>query len=108
MIRRFVCTLALAACTVAPLTSNAMSIFGHSDNNNAVSTTAAKGKTVKLTLKNRTASAMTLTVDDKPVTIAANGEYELRTTEGTDIYDADHNVKLHVTREMSGNAISFR
>lgn len=107
MIRRIVCTLALTACTIAPLASNAASLFGRSGNT-AASTDMPKGKSVKVILKNRTASAMTLTVNDKPVTIAANGEYELRTTEGTDIYDADHNVKLHVTREMSGNAVSFR
>lgn len=107
MIRRIACTLALTACTLAPLASNA-SIFHHSDNAPVAASTLPKGKTVKLTLKNRTASAMTLTINDQPVTIAANGEYELRTTEGTDIYDADHNVKLHVTRELSGNAVSFR
>ena len=107
MIRRIACTLAIAACTVAPLASNAMSLFGRSGNS-ASATDAPKGKTVKVTLKNRTASAMTLTVNDKPVTIAANGEYELKAVEGTDVYDADHNVKLRVTREMSGNTVSFR
>ena len=107
MIRRIVCTLAVAACTVAPLTSTAMSIFGHSDTSTAASS-MPKGKTVKFILKNRTTSAMTLTVNDQPVTIAAGGESEVRAVDGTDIYDVDHVVKVHVTRELSGTAVSFR
>ena len=37
---------------------------------------------VKMTLKNKTAAPMDLTIDDKPVTIAANGEYALSAAEG--------------------------
>ncbi len=107
MIRRFVCTLAIAAATVAPLTSNAMSIFGRSDSNTPSASTP-KGKTIKLTLKNKTASAMTLTVNDQPVTIAAGAEMEVKAVDGTNIYDADRNVKVHVTRDLSGTAVSFR
>lgn len=107
MIRRIACTLALAACTLAPLASNA-SIFRRSDNAPSSATSMPKGKTVKFMLKNRTSSPMTLTVNDQPLTIAANGESEVRAIEGSDILGADHSVKLHVTRELSGNAVSFR
>lgn len=108
MIRRIVTTLALAACTLVPMTSNAASLFGRS-NGSAAAADMPKGKTVKLTLKNKTSTDMTVVVNDKPVTIAANGEYALKTTEGTDVFDADRTtVKLHVTSEMNGNTVSFR
>lgn len=73
MIRRIVTTFALAACTIVPMSSNAVSLFGRSGGVSAASD-MPKGKTVKLTLKNRTAAVMTVVVNDKPVTIAANGE----------------------------------
>lgn len=108
MIRHIVTTFAIAACTIVPMSSHATSLFGHSGNG-AAATDMPKGKTVKLTLKNRTAAEMTVVVNDKPITIAANGEYALKTTEGTDVYDADRTtVKLHVTNEMNGNTVSFR
>lgn len=113
MIRRILTTFVLTVCTLVPMTSNAASLFGRT-NNAAASTDMPKGdmpkgKTVKLMLKNRTDAAMTIVVNDKPVTIAANGEYALKTAEGTDVYEADRTtVKLHVTGDMNGNTVSFR
>ena len=105
MIRRTVSALALAATLFAPLASNA-SLFAK--DNVPASTTALKGKMVKMTLKNRTATAMDLMVEDKPVTIAANGEYDLKVVEGTHVYGPDKTVKLLVTRDLNGTTCSFR
>ncbi|MGI4852737.1 MAG: hypothetical protein ACRYF4_01670 [Janthinobacterium lividum] len=106
MIRRTVSALVLATTLFAPLASHA-SLFGSKDNV-PTGTTTLKGKMVKMTLKNRTTTAMDLMVEDKPVTIAANGEYELKAVEGTHVYGADKAVKLLVTRDLNGTTCSFR
>ena len=110
MIRRTFTTATIVACTIVPMTTQASSLFHRSSvTNGAAATDMPKGKSVKLTLKNRTSADMTVVVNDKPVTIAANGEYALKTTEGTNVYDADRTtIKLHVTGEMNGNTVSFR
>ena len=101
MVRRTVFALVLTAATFAPTASQA-ALFGHS------ATTSDKGKMVKVTLKNRTSAPMDLMVEDKPITIAANGEYELKAVEGTHVYGADKSVKLMVTRDLNGTTCSFR
>lgn len=106
MIRRTVSALALAATLFVPFASHA-SLFGSKDNVPA-SATALKGKMVKMILKNRTTTAMDLMVEDKPVTIAANGEYELKAVEGSHVYGADKVVRLLVTRDLNGTTCSFR
>lgn len=107
MIRRFVSAVALTLALVAPLASHA-SIFGRTAEGSSVGT--AKGKTVKIMLKNKTASPMTVYLDGRPVTLAANGgTQEIKTTVGTDIYGDDQTtVRLHVTPDLSGNTVSFR
>ena len=109
MIRRLITTAALSVALVAPLASHA-SIFGRSaDTPSAVSSNAPKGKMIKLTLKNRTASPMSLYVNDQPVTLAANSEQQFKAAEGSDVLDADHTtVRVHVTSELNGNTVSFR
>ena len=108
IIRRYMFTLALAACTLAPLSSHALSILGR--NNNDTASAVPKGKMIKLTLRNKSTAEMTLLVNDKAIILPANGgEYKLAAVEGTDIYDAAHTtVQLHVSREMNGNTVSFR
>ncbi len=101
MVRRTVLALVLAASTLAPTASHA-ALFGHSSN------TPDRGKMVKVTLKNRTSAPMDLLVEDKPITLAANGEYELKAAEGTHVYGADKSVKLTVTRDLNGTTCSFR
>lgn len=101
MVRRTVFAAILAAATLAPTVSHA-SFFGHT------ATTPDKGKMVKLTLKNRTAAPMDLLVEDQPITIAANGEYELKAVEGTHVYGPDKSVKVVVTRDLNGTTCSFR
>ncbi len=103
MIRRTASAVILAVATLAPFASHA-SLFGK-DNG---ATTAPKGKIVKVTLKNRTAAPMDLMIEDQPITIAANGEYELKATEGTHVYGADKSVKVLVTRDLNGTTCSFR
>lgn len=108
MIRRIVTTAALSAALVAPLAMHA-SIFGRSADATSSASSAPKGKMVKLTLKNRTSSPMNVFVNDQPVTIAANGEQQVKAAAGSDVLDADHTtVRLHVTSELSGNTVSFR
>ncbi|MGI4756860.1 MAG: hypothetical protein ACRYGF_08430 [Janthinobacterium lividum] len=102
MIRRTVSALVLAAATFAPFAAHA-SFFGK-DTTGVV----AKGKMVKMTLKNRTSSPMDLLVEDQPITIAANSEYELKAAEGTHVYGADKVVKVLVTRDLNGTTCSFR
>jgi len=103
MIRRSVSTIVLAACTFAPLASHASSLFGR--NTNAV----ANVKMVKMTLKNNSAQPMEVFIEDKPVTLAANGgEYKLNAPEGTKVYGADKSVKVTVTRNLQGAVCSFR
>ncbi len=101
MVRRTVFALVLTAATLTPTASHA-ALFGHS------ATTPDKGKMVKVILKNRTAAPMDLLVEDKPITIAANGEYELKAVEGTHVYGSDKSVKLTVTRDLNGTTCSFR
>lgn len=101
MIRRTVFTLILAATTFAPLASHA-SFFGHT------SADTPKGKMVKVVLKNRTTAPMDLLIEDKPITIAANSEYELKATEGTHVYAADKTTKVVLTRDLNGTTCSFR
>ena len=103
MIRPIVATTILAAGMFAPVASHA-SLFG--DGNNTA--TAPKGKMVKVTLKNRTSSPMDLLVEDKPITIAANGEYDLKAPEGTHVCGADKSVKVLLTRDLNGTTCSFR
>jgi hypothetical protein len=102
MIRRSVTAIVLAAATFAPIASHAFPLFGTNVN------AATKGKVVKMTLKNKTNAPMELMIEDKPVTIAANGEYELRAPEGTHVYGADKSVKVLVTRDLDGTTCSFR
>ncbi len=107
--RTLVSTLALAACTLAPLASSAASLFGRDANTPTPTAKVAKVKTVKLTLKNRTADAMTIVVNSQPMTLAANSEVNVRAAEGSNIFAADGTtVKLHVTRDLSDNTVSFR
>lgn len=107
MIRRFVAAASLTLALVAPLASHA-SIFGHAAEGSTAGT--AKGKTVKLTLKNKSAAPMTVYLDGKPMTLAANGgTQEIKTAAGTDIYGDDQTtVRLHVTPDLGGNTVSFR
>ena len=105
MIRRSVSMLVLAAATFAPLASQA-SLFGSDKGTTAA--TPAKGKMIKMTLKNRTASPMDLMIEDKPITIAANSEYALAAVEGTHVYGSDKSVKVLVTRDLNGSTCSFR
>ncbi len=103
MIRHIASTLILAVGIVAPTVSHAALIGGHSG-----SSSTTKIKMVRITLRNRTAAPMNLMIEDKPVTIAANGEYELKAPEGTHVYGEDKSVKLLVTRDLEGTACSFR
>lgn len=103
MIRRIVSATVLAACTFAPVASHAFPLFGKSDS------AQAKVKMVKLTLKNKSAAPMDVMIEDKPVTLAANGgEYQLNAPEGTKVYGADKTVKVTVTRDIAGTVCSFR
>ena len=110
LIRNVVSTLALAVSTLAPITSHATSLFGRSNaGGNAPTATSTKVKMVKFTLANKTATPMTVLINDKAITLAANSETPVRAAEGSDIYGDDHStVKLHVTGELSGNTVSFR
>jgi hypothetical protein len=109
-LRNVVSTLALAACTLAPVASHAASLFGHGASTGTPATApAVKAKMVKFTLANKTPVAMTVLVNDQPVTLAANSETPVRAAEGSDITDSDRStVKVHVTGELSGNTVSFR
>ncbi len=109
MIRRIVTTAALSLSLVAPFAAHA-SIFGRSaETPSSTTSNAPKGKMIKLTLKNRTASPMSIFVNDQPVTLAANSEQQIKAAEGSDVLDADHTtVRLHVTGALSGNTVSFR
>ncbi len=103
MIRHTVSAIVLAACTFAPIASHAFPLFGKND------TAQAKVKTVKLTLKNKSAAPMEVFIEDKSVTLAANGgEYALNAPEGTKVYGADKSVKVTVTRDLAGTVCSFR
>ncbi len=102
MFRRTVTTIVLASAIFAPVASHAFPFFA---NTNA-STQPKGAKMVKVTLKNETNQPMQVLIEDKPVTIAANGEYALNAPEGTHVYGADKTVKLVVTRDV--NVASFR
>ena len=102
MIRRSVIALALAAATFAPVASHAFPFFAKGE------TAQAKVKMVKMTLKNSTNAPMEVLIEDKPVTIAANGQYALTAPEGTHIYGTDKVVKVTVTRDLDGSTASFR
>ncbi len=104
MVRSIVTALILAASIAAPAVSHAALFGGHSGS----STATPKLKMVKVTLRNRTSAPMNLMIEDKPVTIAANGEYQLKAAEGTHVYGEDKSVKLLVTRDLNGTACSFR
>lgn len=109
-VRNLVSTIALAAATLAPITSHAASLFGrNSDNGNVPVATANKGKMIKFTLVNKTASPMTVVVNEQPMTLEANSQTPVRIAEGSDIFADDRTtVKLHVTGQLSGNTVSFR
>lgn len=108
-IRKVVSTLALAACTLAPIASHAASLFGRSAATTPSTSAAVKARMVKFTLVNRTAAPMTVLVNNQPVTLAANAETPVKAAEGSDVFGDDHTtVKLHVTGELSGNTVSFR
>lgn len=103
MIRRTVATFVLAASTFAPIASHAFPLFSKTE--------AGQGKVkmVKMTLKNKTTSPMDVMIDDKTVTLAANGgEYQLSAAEGTKVYGADKSVKVTVSRDLAGTTCSFR
>jgi hypothetical protein len=102
MIRRSVIALALAASTFAPVASHAFPFFAKGE------TAQAKVKMVKMTLKNQTDTPMDVLIEDKPVTIAAKGEYALNAPEGTHVYGTDKVVKVLVTRDLNGSTASFR
>ena len=110
LIRNIVSTLALAASTLAPITSHAASLFGHGNSSGSAPTaSASKAKMVKFTIANKTATPMTVLINDQPVTLAANSEQSVKAAEGSDVFGDDHTtVKLHVTGELSGNTVSFR
>jgi hypothetical protein len=101
MFRRTVTTLVLASAIFAPVASHAFPFFA-----NVNAATQPKAKMVKVTLKNETNAPMQVLIEDKPVTIAANGEYALNAPEGTHVYGTDKSVKLVVTRDV--NVASFR
>ncbi len=107
MIRQIVSAVALSLTLAAPLASNA-AMFGRTPGTATDST--AKGKMVKLTLKNKSAAPLTVYLEGKPVVLAANGgTQEIKAAVGSDILDADGTtVRLHVTSELGGNTISFR
>ena len=108
LIRNVVSTLALAACTLAPISSRAASIFGRAAS--SPSTPAAeKVKMIKFTLSNKTASPMTVMVNKQPLVLAANSSTEVRAADGSDILAEDGStVKVHVRGDLSGNTVSFR
>ncbi len=110
LIRNVVSTLTLAAFTLAPVTSHAASLFGRgATSGNASTATASKAKMIKFTIANKTATPMTVLINDQPVTLAANSETPVRAAEGSNVYGDDHStVKVHVTNELSGNTVSFR
>ena len=110
LIRNVVSTLALSAAMLVPLASHATSIFSHNAAGGITPTAAAsKAKMVKFTLANKTATPMTVVIDNQPVTLAANSETPVRAAEGSDIFGDDHTtVRVHVTGELSGNTVSFR
>ena len=107
MIRRFVSTAVLAAAVataaLTPAISHA-SLF-HSAGNTPSNT---KIKTVKMTLKNRSAAPMDLMIEDKAITLAPNAEYALNVPEGTRVFGADKEVRVTVTRQLDGTTCSFR
>ena len=109
-IRNVVSTLVLAAFTLAPITSQAASLFGRGGATGTNSNTAAaKTKMIKFTLANKSASSITLVVNDQPMTLAANSQTPVRIAEGSDIFNEDHTtLRLHVTGDLSGNTVSFR
>ena len=107
MMRRIVSAAALSVALVAPVVSHA-SIFGHTAE--TTGTNAVKAKMVKLTLKNNSASTVTVYLNGKPMTLAANGgTQEIKAPVGSDILDADQTtVRVHVTNDLNGNTVAFR
>jgi hypothetical protein len=102
MFVRTVSALVLAAATFAPIASPAAALFGHGNGS------YAKTKMVKMNLKNATSTPMEILIEDKPVTIAANGVYALEAPEGTRVFGTDKVVKVTVTRDLDGTTASFR
>ena len=92
-----------AACTLAPLASNA----ANKSEDNAT-TAQARGPMVKVTLKNRSNMSQDLTIQGKPMTLAANAETKVSVPAGTQVLGADGTVKLTIVKEYNGATASFR
>ena len=95
--------LVLAACTLAPLASNA----ANKSEDNAT-TAQAKGPMVKVTLKNRSSMSQDLTIQGKPMTLAADAEMKVNVPAGTQVMGSDGTVKLTIVKEYNGATASFR
>lgn len=95
--------LVLAACTLAPLASNA----ANKSEDNAT-TAQAKGPMVKVTLKNRSSMSQDLTIQGKPMTLAADAEMKVNVPAGTQVLASDGTVKLTIVKEYNGATASFR
>src|ERR1700712_1072343 len=106
MIRRFVfsAVVAAAVATTALVPATSHAAFFHSGS----TASTPKVKTVKMTLKNRSAAPMDLMIEDKAITLAPNAEYALNVPEGTRVFGADKEVRVTVTRELAGTTCSFR
>ncbi len=102
MKHRLIPAVVLAACTFAPLASYAAPA------ENYTNVSQAKGPLVKVTLKNRSTAAQTLTIEGKTVTLAANEEYKLAAPAGTQVFGSDNTVKLTIVKEYNGAVCSFR
>lgn len=76
---------------------------------NTTSPSRIKLRLVTFTLKNRTSTSMSLVIGGKVVQLEPNEELEVKLAEGTDVLADDRvTVKVHVTRELGGNVVSFR
>ena len=95
--------IVLAACTLAPLAMNAAT---HSEDNGTIA--QAKGPMVKVTLKNRSNTSQDLTIQGKPMTLAADSEMKVSVPAGTQVMGADGTVKLTIVKEYNGATASFR
>ena len=103
MIRSLTVTTMFAVVLYAPGASHAALFGGHAN-----SSASQKVRWVKITLRNRTDASMNLMIEDKLISIPANGEYELKAAEGTHVYGDNRTVKLLVTRDLNGTVCSFR
>ena len=103
MKHRLIPAVVLAACTLAPLAS-----FAAPAAENYTNVGQAKCPLVKVTLKNRSNTTQTLTIEGKTVTVAANQEYKLAAPAGTQVYGSDNTVKLTIVKEYDGAVCSFR